>query len=62
MIKKKSKNSYEVYTTELAGSTQNPKKLSEHQINQSGRIFSHLKSGKEPNIRMGVSTEFAEST
>jgi hypothetical protein len=28
-----------LYLTEFAGSTQNPKKLSEHQIYQSGRTF-----------------------
>jgi hypothetical protein len=34
------KNSYGGYPTELAGSTQNPKKLQEHQINQSKQKIS----------------------
>jgi hypothetical protein len=33
------KNLYGGYPTEFAGSTQNPKKKSEHQIYQSGRKF-----------------------
>jgi hypothetical protein len=37
---KGAKNSYEGYPTEFAGSTQNPKKKSEHQINQPKRKFS----------------------
>jgi hypothetical protein len=36
-------NSYVGYPTEFAGSTQKPKKISQHQINQSKRNFSQNK-------------------
>jgi hypothetical protein len=56
--------------TEFAGSTQNPKKLSEHQINQSKRKFSQKKlclvsqkcKGAKNNSYEGYPTEFAGST
>jgi hypothetical protein len=39
----KTKNSYESYPTEFGGSTQNPKKIIKHQINQLERKFSQKK-------------------
>jgi hypothetical protein len=55
---KKTNNSSRIYPTELAGSTENYKKILKHQIKQSKREFSqknfvsYLISGKEPKICM----------
>jgi hypothetical protein len=58
--RKGAKNSFGSYPTEFAGSTQNPKKSSKHQIYQSEQKFSekkyvsYLKKVKGPKIRMGA--------
>jgi hypothetical protein len=56
----KNQKCYGGYPTEFRRWIQNPKKISEHQIIQSKRIFSiktmfsNLKSGKEPKICIGA--------